>query len=198
MIEMPVLETKRLIIRPFESTDLQAAHLLFDVELDATELGSEKMTSLHEREEWLQWSVLHHRQLALLNQPPYGDRAIVLRSTSQIIGSCGFVPALNAFEQFPYFSKDGQITTKQKYTAEVALFYAISPSHQRQGYALESVRELIRFGFENLHLKRIIAETDYTNTSSIAVMHKIGMTIQTNPFEDPPRLQVVGILENPE
>lgn len=198
MLEMPILKTERLIIRPFQEGDLQSAHQLFDHELDAAEMGAEALTTLKEREDWLQWSTRNHRHLALLNQPPYGDRAIVLKTTGILIGSCGLVPALNAFEKLPYFRTNQEQRTTVKYTPEVALFYAISPAHQHQGYALEAAHALIRYAFNSLHLKRIIAETDFTNTGSIAVMRKLGMIIEQNPFNDPPWLQVVGILENEE
>ena len=46
--------------------------------------------------------------------------------------------------------------------------------------------------------KRIIAETDYDNLGSMAVMRKLGMRIEKNPYSDPPWLQVVGILDNLE
>lgn len=197
MLEMPVLETARLLIRPFGLQDLQAAHQLLDIELDASVLGSEKMTSLDERAEWLQWSSRNPRQLALLNQPPYGDRAIILKSNGELIGSCGLVPALNRFEQIPYFASSTSDPGIGYNTPEMALFYAISPRYWRQGYALECAQELVRYCFTELKIKRILAETDYTNAGSIAVMKRLGMKIEINPYPEPAQLQVVGVLENP-
>lgn len=198
MLEMPILETERLIIRPFVKGDLQAACQLFDHELAAAEMGADTLHDLNEREDWLSWNVLNHRQLALLNQPPYGDRAIILKSTGILIGSCGLVPALNAFEQLSYFQKELHGQGSGKNTPEVALFYAIAPAHQRHGYAVEAVSALIKYAFESLHLKRIVAETDFTNAGSIAVMRRLGMVIEKNPSSDPAWLQVVGILVNPQ
>ena len=37
----------------------------------------------------------HYEQLAKLRQPPYGDRAVVLKPTGRLIGACGYVPCLN-------------------------------------------------------------------------------------------------------
>ncbi len=196
MLEMPRLETARLLIRPFVKEDLHAAHRLFDIELNAEDMGAEKMTTLREREEWLRWVALNPRQLALLNQPPYGDRAIVLRSNGTLIGSCGYVPALNAFEQVPVFDDHDPSGRPGRYSPEFALFYAISPSYQRQGYACEAVQAMIDYAFDHLHVRRIIAETDFDNAGSIAVMRKLGMKIGKNPLAEPPWLQVVGVLEN--
>lgn len=196
MLEMPVLETTRLMIRPFILEDLEAAHQLFDIELNAEEMGAEKLASLQERAEWLQWAALNPRQLALLNQPPYGDRAIILKSTQTLVGSCGYVPALNAFEQIPAFTADNPSRNPALYTPEFALFYAISPAYQRCGYAVESAQALVDYAFRFLRVRRIVAETDDENAGSIAVMRRLGMRIEKNPFADPAWLRVVGILEN--
>jgi [ribosomal protein S5]-alanine N-acetyltransferase len=42
----------------------------------------------------------------------------------------------------------------------------------------------------------VIAETDYDNFGSMAVMRKLGMKIEKNPLGEPSWLQNVGILEN--
>jgi [ribosomal protein S5]-alanine N-acetyltransferase len=196
MNDIPVLETTRLVIRPFVLEDLQDVYQLLDVELIAVDMGDEKMGTLAERAEWLQWAVLNYEQLAKLNQPPYGDRAIELKASGQVIGACGFVPCLSFFEQIPGFAAGEARPGVSRNSTEFGLFYAISPAHQRQGYASEAVQALVDYAFQHLRLKRIIAETNYDNLASIGVMRKLGMRIEKNPYPEPPWLQVVGILEN--
>lgn len=123
MSEMPVLETARLLIRPFAMEDLPDVFRLFDVELGDADLRTDKMESLAERSQWLQWTVLNYVQLAKLRQPPYGDRAVVLKATGQLVGSCGFVPCLNAFEQVPGFTGGDPPTGPGRNAAEFGLFY---------------------------------------------------------------------------
>lgn len=191
---MPVLETERLLIRPFIMEDLQDAHRLFDIELNNASLYTERYDSLADRAEWLQWAVLNDRQLAKLNQPPYGDRAVILRSSGKLIGACGYVPCLNAFGQMPNLSAH----TRQGVTStEFGLFYAIAPAHQRRGYAVEAAHAMIDYAFQVLHLRRIVAETGYENHASIGVMKKLGMQVAHNPYPDPSWLEVVGVIENP-
>ena len=195
-LEMPLLETKRLIIRPFVMEDLQEAHRLFDIEVNADDLHTDKMESKGERAQWLQWSVLNYRQLAKLHQPPYGDRAIVLKSSGMLIGSCGYVPCLNPFEQLPNIPYHNPAGSLGHNTPEFGLFYAISPAHPRNGYAAEAATALVDYAFEHLNLQRIIATTDDDNLGSIGVMHKLGMRVEKNPLREPPWLKVVGVLEN--
>jgi RimJ/RimL family protein N-acetyltransferase len=196
MLEMPILETGRLCIRPFVMEDLSDVHRLFDIELQSSDLRTDKTETLTERNQWLQWTVLNYVQLAKLRQPPYGDRAIILKSNESLIGSCGYVPCLNAFEQLPYFAALDTIENHVHNTTELGLFYAISPMHQRQGYASEAVQALVDYAFQHLNLKRIVATTDYDNIGSIGVMRRLGMRIDKNPLGEPPWLQVVGVLVN--
>lgn len=198
MDEMPLLETARLLIRPFGMKDLKEAHRLFDQQIQAEALHIEKTGTLQERREWLEWTGLNYRQLAKLNQPPYGDRAIVLKESGQFAGSCGYVPCLAPFEQLASLGHRLPGSRPEKFSAEVGLFYAISPAQRRLGYASEAAEALIRYGFHVLRLKRIVATTDYDNEASISVMRKLGMRIEMNPLPEPGWMQVVGVVENPE
>ncbi|HLG93832.1 MAG TPA: GNAT family N-acetyltransferase [candidate division Zixibacteria bacterium] len=190
---MPVLETERLIIRPFTMDDLDAIYQILDVELDIAHFDTEGAKLFEERRQWLRWTVMGYQELAKLYQPPYGERAVILKQTGHLIGTCGFVPCLDAFGQLPSSSKNPTVRLN---STEFGLFYAFSPVHHRQGYATEAVKAMIDFGFKELKLKRIVATTRYDNARSIGVMQRVGMLIEKNPYPDPPWLQVVGILEN--
>lgn len=196
MLDMPILETARLRIRPFVMEDLADMHRLFDIERQDADLGTGSAYSEADRSHWLQWTVLNYVQLARLYQPPYGDRAVILRATGRLVGSCGFVPCLNAFEQLPAFGAVDSSVAQTHNTTEFGLFYAISPAHQGRGYASEAAHALVQYAFQQLRLKRVVATTSYDNLASVGVMRKLGMRIERNPQPDPPWLQIVGILEN--
>jgi hypothetical protein len=76
-----MLQTERLIIRAFQPDDLPVIHRIL-----AQAFGEggriDDPAALDERRSWLQWSVLSQQWLPKLHQPPYGERAIVLRATS--------------------------------------------------------------------------------------------------------------------
>lgn len=59
---------------------------------------------------------------------------------------------------------------------EAELGYRLLRKHWRQGYASEGSRELIRYGFEELGLDRIFAQTMAVNTPSRATMTSAGLT----------------------
>jgi ribosomal-protein-alanine N-acetyltransferase len=186
------LETGRLIIRPFLPEDLPAIHRILDQTFGAGDKTDDK-AALEDRRSWLQWSRLNQEWFPKLHQPPYGDRAVTLKASGELIGSVGFVPLLDVFDQIPGLA-DAHMTGYT--TPEFGLFWVIDIRHQRQGYATEAARAMLEHAFKELRLKRVLATTEYTNTASQSVMKKIGMRIARNPFPDPPWLQIVGIALN--
>ena len=53
--------------------------------------------------------------------------------------------------------------------------WVMHPDYQRQGYATEAARALLNYGFQELHLHRIIATCQPENPASFRVMEKLGM-----------------------
>ena len=191
MREIPVLESERLRIRPFLNTDLP---YLFRIKQNIGWVDAEKTAEqqLLDEANYLEWAVRNERQLAQLGQPPYGDRAVVLKETDELVGSVGLVPCVDVYGQLPSLGGTANCLA----TAEVGLLWLIDTEHQGKGYATEAAQTLIDYAFGPMQLQRLIATTEYDNLASQAVMAKLGMTVEQNPFPDPPWLQVVGILEN--
>lgn len=194
-LEMPILETPRLRVRPFALADLEAVFAVLDVELGYT-LTDDPAQVRAKREAWLAWSVQNYAALADLHQPPYGDRAVVLRASGEVIGAAGYAQVLAPMGQLPSAGQDLADPATRLFTPEVGLFWAISPRHQGHGYATEAGHALIRWAFEHLRLRRIVATTEHANAASQGVMRKIGMRLEHNPLPEPPWFQVVGILDN--
>jgi RimJ/RimL family protein N-acetyltransferase len=188
-----ILETQRLVIRPFIMEDLPVIHRILDQTFGGGSPVSDE-AALDERRSWLQWSILNQEWFPKMHQPPYGDRAIVLKATETLIGSVGYVPVLDVNEQILGLRTADQPSGYT--TPEVGLFWVIDPDHQRQGYATEAAQAMIDQAFTQWRLKRIVARTEYDNLASQAVMRKLGMRLEHNPLPEPHWLQVVGILEN--
>lgn len=193
------LETKRLRIRPFRAEELATIHRILDQTFgDGGQIDD--VDALAERHSWLQWQMLSAEWLPKIYQPPYGDLAVALKETDALIGAAGFTPCLGPYDQIPELrlGTAGDPASLGRFYAEVGLFWAIDPDHQRRGYASEAGRALVDHAFAEMNLRRIIATTEYDNHASQAVMRKIGMTLTRNPQTDPPWLQVVGFLDTIE
>lgn len=196
-MRMPTLETARLTIRPFVSGDLADVQRLLDVELAAADTADSGARGLDARRRWLTWTVMGYEELAELRQPPYGDRAVILRASGALIGACGYVPGLAPFGQVPTLRGEAAVAGAAPHTPEFGLYYAISPRHRRQGFATEAAAALVEYAFAHLHLRRVIATTEHDNVGSIGVMGRLGMAIDRNSQPTPPWLQIVGVRRNP-
>ena len=86
---------------------------------------------------------------------PGRDFAVVIKETGRVIGSCGIYP-----------NSDND-------TGELG--WILHMDFWKQGYGTELGRELIRYGFEDLKLRRIYAPCAAVNYGSFRVMERNGM-----------------------
>lgn len=182
---IPTLETERLVIRELTMDDLEAINEVLNKSL-------RQNLTMDERQRWLQWTVLGYEMFSMLEQPHYGERAIVIKETKEIIGAVGIVPYLETFNRVAAFKRPANAPA----TAEVGLFWAVEPWHQNKGFATEAARALVDYLFTKEKLGRIIATTGYENIASQKVMKNLGMAVQHLDEPQPPDLFVVGVLEN--
>ncbi|HEY6202535.1 MAG TPA: GNAT family protein [Candidatus Limnocylindria bacterium] len=188
---MRTLETDRLIIRAFVLEDADTVSRLLDAAFGPGSYGSADEKRVRRRV-MFEYAVAADAGLALLHQPPYGDRAIVKRESNELIGSVGFAPCLMPFGQLPSFEP----TTR--FTSEIGLFWALFPEHWGHGYATEAAAAMIAYAFGQLRLRRIVATTENDNTRSMNVMRRLGTRLERNPQDQPEWFQTVGILDNPD
>lgn len=147
---IPTLKTERLTLRKIDRRDL---YDIFEYSSDA-EVTKYLLWSPHESirvtKNYLR-EVLHRYRMG-----QFFDWAIEFKG--KMIGTCGFsrIDFLND-------------------TAEAG--YVLSRSFWGMGLASEALHEVIKFGFEQLSLKRIECICLEENTRSLAVMKKCGMTV---------------------
>lgn len=92
----------------------------------------------------------------------FGFWATEEKSTGQFLGWFHFRPPKNE-------TRDGEI--------EIELGYRLRRSAWGKGYATEGSRALIRKGFTELGVERVVAETMTVNAGSRRVMEKSGLTL---------------------
>lgn len=64
--------------------------------------------------------------------------------------------------------------------AQAEIGWVIDPAHAGHGYATEAVRELLRLGFEELGIHRIVAYCFADNETSWRLMERVGMRRETH------------------
>ncbi|HUA44879.1 MAG TPA: GNAT family N-acetyltransferase [Solirubrobacteraceae bacterium] len=163
----PTLDTKRLRLVP-----LADEHLRFEIELDSDpEVMRYISGRAHSPQEVHE---AHQRRVAAaLEVPGLGFWAGF--ATDEFVGWWILQPP-NGPDQ-------------PRVAGEADLGYRLLRRHWRRGYASEGARELIRYGFEDVGLNRIFAQTMAVNAASRATMAAVGLTfsrafISGEPYDD--------------
>ena len=144
---MQPLRTERLLLRPPTLDDLPAWHATY---VDAEEVwyGTPR-SSMDENREKLLRQIAHHAEHG------FGFCGVELLDRGEIIGAAG----LQHLDGGP----------------EIEVGYRFLKEHWGQGYATESARASLEFGFEELGLDRIVAVALATNAASRRVLEKCGL-----------------------
>jgi ribosomal-protein-alanine N-acetyltransferase len=159
-----ILETKRLILRRQVLEDLDALWALY-CNPEITKYIPDAPRTREEAREELEWFMNGHPIF-----PELGLWATIHKETGKFIGRCGLLPW----------------TIDQQQEVEVA--YTLAPEFWGQGLATEAAKGIIQYGFDQLHLTRLICLIDQENQASIKVARNIGMRFEkegkdeTGPF----------------
>lgn len=148
---MTILETDRLLMRRLVPGDLGDFYALYrDPEI--RRYFPEGTLTLEETREELRWFLNGHP-----DHPELGLWATIHKPSGAFIGRCGLLPwTINGVD-------------------EVEIAYLIAKPWQRQGLGAEAARALVRYGFETLGLKRLIALIDPEHKASIRTAEKAGL-----------------------
>ncbi|MFO0719343.1 MAG: GNAT family N-acetyltransferase [Nitrospira sp.] len=150
MTAIVTIGTKRLRLRPFQTTDAEAVHRL---------AGSQDVAAgtflphPMDRQAAQDWVTERLKDQAAGTGVTF---AITLLENGELIGSIGMELML-AHEQ-------GRLT------------YWLGRDYWNQGYGTEAVTALVEYGFNSLKLHRIYAPHFHTNPASGRVLQKVGMT----------------------
>jgi ribosomal-protein-alanine N-acetyltransferase len=148
-----MLETDRLVVRPFVAEDFDRLHAMrADEEVSRYLGGTENLVEKVAAR--LQYYVDHHARHG------YAMGVVSLKSSPGMIGWGGL-----------QHLDDGD---------EVEVGYAFGRAHWGRGYATELAAAWLRHGFGHLGLDRIVAIASPENVASRHVMKKLGMQHEKN------------------
>jgi ribosomal-protein-alanine N-acetyltransferase len=151
---MIIFETKRLILRHQVTEDLDALWALY-CNSEITKYIPDAPRSYEEAKEELEWFMNGHPQY-----PELGLWATIHKETGKFIGRCGLLP----------WTIEGQ--------QEVEVAYTLTQDFWGQGLATEAAQGILQYGFDQLHLSRMICMIDPGNIASQRVAEKIGMMLE--------------------
>ncbi|WP_187355550.1 GNAT family N-acetyltransferase [Paenibacillus tengchongensis] len=146
-----ILETERLFLRPYDREDLNRLHDLLSDPV-TMEFWPAPFT-LEQSQQWL-------RQSMETYPSGLGRLGVFCKSNGSFIGDAGL--------------RVSELDGKQ----EMDLGYIIQAANWRQGYGLEAARAVLRYGVEELGLKRICANMPVHHHGSRRVAMDLGMILE--------------------
>lgn len=146
--------TERLTIRPAETSDLPTVFATRSRK-DVAEWMPNHPTSY---EDWL-------LQLGRTGV----ERMLVMELDGSVIGDL-YLHVEDGWAQAE--------VKEQGKNAQAEIGWCLSPDHQGKGYAVEATTELVRICFEDLGVRRIVANAFADNTPSLRVMERLGMVCE--------------------
>lgn len=151
-IRLPVIETKRLILREVRLSDCEDMFEYASLPTFGPMAGWQPHRTVGETRSILQ---------LFLDKKKYGQLgtfAVILKEENKMIGTLELHTYMRGFK--------------------AELGYSINPKYQGKGYATEAAIEAIIWGFEDLGLARIECTTYVNNYSSQKVCHKLHLTYE--------------------
>ncbi len=149
-VDLVVFETARLYVREFNIDDVDAVYA-YSSDPESTaymDWGPESREGVV--------NFVHSRLVHQITSPRTTyDLAVCLKETGEMIGSVAL-----------FLTEDRQ---------QGELGYIFNKHFWGRGYASEAARGILRFGFLSLDLHRIYSKCDSQNSSSEAVMRRIGL-----------------------
>ena len=148
----PIIETSSLILREFTKDDFESVYE-FNSNHDVHKYTGDEITNTLEKAR----EIIEKIWLKDYNTYGYGRWAVVYKPDNKIIGFAGlkYLPEIN----------------------ETDIGYRFLPQYWGLGIASEVSKEIIKYGFEQLSLERIIGIAMPENIGSWKVLEKMGLTL---------------------
>jgi RimJ/RimL family protein N-acetyltransferase len=147
--------TARLTLRPASTADLPAVFAVRTLP-DVAEWMPDHPTSY---DEWL----------LRLGRGGVVDRMLVMELAGVVIGDL-YLHVVDEWAQ-------AEVREAAR-RAQAEIGWCLSPEHQGQGYVSEAAAELVRLCFEDLGIRRVVANAFADNLGSVRVMERLGMTCE--------------------
>jgi ribosomal-protein-alanine N-acetyltransferase len=146
---LPIIETERLLLRMYKTDDLESVYLLI-TDKDVTKFFPDYYSV--EKKDVL---ASLPRRLERWRKYGFGQLGVFDKTGKNLIGYCGLQPLDN--------------------TGEIEVYYGFNKIYWGKGLATEAANSVLRFGFEEVKLDRIVAVTHPENFASQKLLRGLGL-----------------------
>ena len=150
---MTVIETERLILRPFVSSDAPFILALLNEPSFLRYIGDKKVRTIQDAEQYIL-----NGPVASYERHGLGLCLVELKGSHTPIGMCGLL--------------------KRDELPDVDIGFAFLPDFWNKGFAYEAAAAMMTDARERLKLERILAITNQDNEASIKLLQKLGLHVE--------------------
>ena len=184
-----MLETQRLLIRPFVPEDVDAIYALVYADPEVRPNWSGYLGT---------WEVFRERfktdKLYIgAERDSFHYNALIRKQDGALLGLMGFQNHANDDMDWLLMPDGSRNVGHIPGVLDVELTYALGKDYWGQGYATEAGKVLIEYGFAQLGIDRIINAISPTNFRSRNLMLRLGFMFLDNGNPD----DAIGLLTNP-
>lgn len=152
-----LIETKRLLIKPYDISDVEHLYEL-QKHPKTNRFMPSPSYSLEEIQDIILWSIEMNKKNNVNNIAKF-NLSIFEKASQDFIGYCGLGPL------------DFEITSTEMY-------YALSYDKWGKGYATEATYALLQYAFLKIGIERVVAVVFPENKASIRVVEKLGFQLK--------------------
>ncbi|GFP76284.1 GNAT family N-acetyltransferase [Clostridium fungisolvens] len=158
-MKTPILETDRLILRPFYMEDAQDVFECWESDPDVAKyMFWESHNDINKTIDWVR------EELSKIDADDWYRWAIILKETGELVGT-------------------GLIYVDKEYS-KFEIAYNLGKKAWGSGYTVEAMLEVIKFAKEELRVKEIMGRHAKENAASGIVLEKLGFKyIKDIPYE---------------
>ena len=149
--EFPQLETERLVLRDLAESDSSALFQNYSDEDIAKNFLDAPLTDMEQAIRFIEAFRAEFRQGEAITW------AVSLKGTNEFIGTCSYMIEANS-------------------CAEIG--YDLSKAHWGKGLMTEALRAIVKYGFDELGLQRIDADTLSENSRSVKLLERLGFRLE--------------------
>ncbi|WP_418510274.1 GNAT family N-acetyltransferase [Corallibacter sp.] len=150
-MDYKTFETERLLLIPTTTKDASFVFELLNTPKWKANIGDRQIHSIEDAEKYIT-----QKMLPQLEKYGYSNYTVIIKETNTKIGSCGL------------YNREG--------IDGVDIGFAFLPEFEGYGYAFEAASRVKQAAFQDFSLNKISAITLPSNTSSIKLIEKLGLT----------------------
>jgi RimJ/RimL family protein N-acetyltransferase len=150
MRQKTILETERITLREFSTTDAEFILTLLNTPTWQKFIGDKNVHSVVDAENYL-----NDGPLKSYRENGFGLWLVLQKDDNKPIGMCGLV--------------------KRDYLEDVDIGFALMPEYEGLGYGFEMASATIMHSNNILQIESVVAITDADNTASIKLLNKLGL-----------------------